>query len=71
MVGDGDFCTVNGPCAVGEGEEDCHSNDECEVGIACRKDMAAGYGFLAFIDVCDPYSRQQQLLFGARAALRG
>ena len=50
MVGDGDFCTVNGPCAVGEGG--CDSNQECEDELICQNTVGTDYGFPAHIDGC-------------------
>ncbi len=69
VLGSTNYCTVTGAC--GEGEGDCDSNDESEVGLACRNDIGADYGFLAFIDVWDPYSGQQRLLFCSRALWGG
>ena len=32
-LGAEDFCSVNQPCAINEG--DCDSNDECQIGLIC------------------------------------
>ena len=49
--GDNDYCTVNSPCGVGEG--DCDGNQECQAGLVCRNDVGATYGFRVIVDVCE------------------
>jgi hypothetical protein len=46
-----DWCRDNGPCAEGQG--DCDSDDECQSGLICAKDVGAKYGWPADRDVCE------------------
>jgi|GEM_PF-6694015 len=48
--GRGDFCSVCGPCAAGEG--DCDSDAECAPGLRCIDDIGPQFGFGPRVDVC-------------------
>ena len=53
IVGDEDFCTIDKPCEVNEG--DCDSNDECKNHLFCGSNNCPEYlGFLFSIDCCEP-----------------
>jgi len=49
-VGDWDFCSKQKPCSAGQG--DCDSDDECQPGLKCTKDVGPSYGFDKGVDVC-------------------
>ena len=46
-----DYCRDYGPCSVGEG--DCDRHSECQSGLQCRRNVGASYGFPAAYDVCE------------------
>ena len=48
--GDWDFCSKQKPCSAGQG--DCDSDDECQPGLKCTKDVGPSYGFDKGVDVC-------------------
>jgi hypothetical protein len=48
-----DFCNVECPCAEGEG--DCDSDAECDVGLECGSDNGLEWGCGIYTDICvDP-----------------
>ena len=49
-----DYCRDEGPCGVGEG--DCDGHSQCQSGLQCRQDVGATYGFPAAYDVCEAVS---------------
>ena len=53
-----DYCRDEGPCGVGQG--DCDRHSECESGLECRWNVGASYGFPADYDVCEAASRAGQ-----------
>ena len=53
FVGSEDFCTIDEPCEVDEG--DCDSNDECKSHLYCgSKNCHGSLGFLSSVDCCIP-----------------
>ena len=52
ILGDDDFCTIDQPCGVNEG--DCDSNDECKTHLFCGSNNCPGsLGFLSSVDCCE------------------
>lgn len=52
IVGEDDFCTIDVPCEVAEG--DCDSNDECKNHLFCGSNNCVdSLGFLSSIDCCE------------------
>lgn len=49
-VGDWDFCSKQKPCSAGQG--DCDSDDECQSGLKCTKDVGPSYEFDKGVDIC-------------------
>ena len=49
-LGSNDFCMLNGPCGLGQG--DCDSDAECQPGLSCLDDRGAEFGFAPIVDVC-------------------
>ena len=49
VLGDEDFCSVNQPCAINEG--DCDSNDECQMGLICDTSQDCSTNFDQSYDV--------------------
>lgn len=51
-MGDWDYCALCGPCDSGEG--DCDSDDECQTGLICHKDIGdqAPYYLRKGVDIC-------------------
>ncbi|MEN0062380.1 MAG: hypothetical protein AAGA48_09520, partial [Myxococcota bacterium] len=45
-----DYCTVCGPCSVGEG--DCDGDDECAAGLTCTSGVGPHYGLPSNAEVC-------------------
>ena len=53
VQGDDDFCTIDEPCGVNEG--DCDSNDECKNHLFCGSNNCLGtLDFLSASDCCEP-----------------
>ena len=51
-VGDDEFCTIDEPCEINEG--DCDSNDECKNYLYCgSNNCASSLGFLSSHDCCE------------------
>lgn len=50
-VGAWNYCTPECPCSAGEG--DCDSNDDCEPGLKCARDVGPAYGYDRETDVCE------------------
>ncbi|MFH1469907.1 MAG: M4 family metallopeptidase [Pseudomonadota bacterium] len=51
-VGTWNYCSVECPCAEGEGG--CDNDTECDEGLTCRADSGASYGLNWWVDVCAP-----------------
>ena len=52
-LGDEDFCTIDEPCEVDEG--DCDSNDECKNHLFCGSNNCPdSLGVLSSVDCCEP-----------------
>ena len=53
MIGDDDFCTIDEPCEINEG--DCDTDDECKTNLFCGSNNCPdSLGFLSSIDCCEP-----------------
>ena len=53
IVGDEDFCSIDEPCEINEG--DCDSNDECKNHLFCgSKNCPSSLGLLSSADCCEP-----------------
>jgi cysteine-rich repeat protein len=53
-VGAENFCTPACPCAIIEG--DCDSDNDCEPGLDCVRNVGGQYGFASDLDLCLPAS---------------
>ena len=52
IVGDEDFCSIDEPCEINEG--DCDSNDECKSHLFCGSNNCLGtLEFLSSSDCCE------------------
>ena len=49
--GSPNYCTSSCPCSEGYG--DCDSDDECQAGLICRRDVGARYGVNRTMDFCE------------------
>ena len=52
IVGDEDFCSIDEPCEINEG--DCDSNDECKNHLFCGSKNCLDSLVLSSVDCCEP-----------------
>ena len=52
ILGDDDFCTIDEPCEINEG--DCDSNDECKNHLFCGSKNCLDSLVLSSVDCCEP-----------------
>ena len=52
LVGDEDFCTIDYPCGIDEG--DCDFDDECQTDLMCNtaNDCSSNFGLDYQVDCC-------------------
>ena len=57
IIGDEHFCTIDNPCAVGEG--DCDSKNECQTNLFCDtiNSCQTNLGFASDVNCCSNVTR--------------